>query len=71
MISVDVVEFAEKFMNVELKDWQKEHLRILDKTRKDARICITMPRHLGRDQAVYIYMNAKELISSGKTNDRK
>lgn len=66
---MDIVEFAESFMNVELKDWQKKVIRTLDEMGKDAKICITIPRHMGRDQAVYIYMNQKELISNGTTND--
>lgn len=68
---MDIVEFAEKFMGVELLEWQKKHLRVLDELRKDADIRIVMPRHAGRKQ-VYVYMNAyKELISNGTTNDRK
>lgn len=60
---MDIVEFAEKFMNIELTEWQKIHLRNLDKLGKDASIRVVMPRHMGRHQA-YIYMNqAKELIT--------
>ena len=68
---MDIVEFAEKFMNVELKDWQKDHIRVLyDKYSKDGEIRIVMPKNAGRHQ-VYIYMNQiKELISNGATNDR-
>lgn len=47
---MDVVDFAEKFMNVKLQEWQKEHLRILEKLPCDAKI-VMAPR--GR---VYIYM---------------
>ena len=66
---MDIVEFAEKFMNVELREWQKIHLRTLDKLGKDADIRIVMPRHVGRHQ-VYIYMdNLKELIPNGTPND--
>ena len=62
---MDIVEFAERFMNVELKEWQKTHIRILDKLPRGAKIL--MAPH-GR---VYIYVDqpAKELIPSGKTND--
>lgn len=68
---MDIVEFAEKFMNVELKDWQKEHLRVLyEKYSKNGDIRIVMPKNAGRTQ-VYIYMDQfKELISNGKTLDR-
>lgn len=48
---MDIVEFAERFMGVELKEWQKEHLRILEKLPRDAKI-VMAPR--GR---VYVYMN--------------
>ena len=59
---MDIVDFAEKFMNVELMEWQKIQLRTLDRLGKDANIRIVMPRHAGRRQA-YIYMNqSKELI---------
>ena len=66
---MDIVDFAEKFMNIELNEWQKKVIRTLDELGKDAKICINMPRHLGRDQAVYIYMKSKELTSNGPTND--
>lgn len=64
---MDVVEFAEKFMDVELKEWQKEQIRILEKLPRGARI-VMAPR--GR---VYIYVDQpiKELIPNGKTDDRK
>jgi hypothetical protein len=68
---VDIVEFAEKFMKVELNEWQKRVIRTLDEMGKDAKICCIIPRHMGRDNAVYIYMNAKELIHDGKTDDSK
>ena len=59
---MDIVDFAEKFMNIELMEWQKIQLRTLDRLGKDANIRIVMPRHAGRRQA-YIYMNqSKELI---------
>ena len=64
---MDIVEFAEKFMNIELKDWQKEHIRMLEKLPRGAKI-VMAPR--GR---VYIYVDqpTKELIPSGKTTYRK
>lgn len=67
---MDIVEFAERFFDIELKDWQKDHLRMLDKTRKDAGIRIVMPRHAGGSQ-MHIYMNQKELIANGSQNDSK
>ena len=59
---MDIVEIAEKFYGVQLADWQKEHIRTLDKMGKQTDIRIVMPRHNGRDQAVYFYLNTKELI---------
>ena len=62
---MDIVEFAEKFMDVKLKEWQKKQIRILDKLPRGARI-VMAPR--GR---VYIYVDqpTKELIPNGKTHD--
>lgn len=68
MIDVDIAEFVERFMDIELKDWQKEHLRLLDETSRNADIRICMPRHAGRSHQMYIYMNAKELIANGSPN---
>lgn len=67
---MDIIEIAEKMYDIRLADWQKEHIRALDKLGKNADIRIVMPRHNGRDQAVYFYLNAKELILNGTTNDR-
>lgn len=67
---MDIVEFAERFCGAELKDWQKQHIRMLDRMRKDGRINIVMPKNASRSQ-VYIYMNQKELIPHGKTFDSK
>ena len=67
---MDMVEFAEKFMNVELLDWQKKHIQFLEKLPPDTDIRIVMPKNAGRHQ-VYTYMNPKELILNGTTNDRK
>ena len=67
---MDIVEFAEKFMDVELKEWQKEHLKVLyEKYSKDGDIRIVMPKNAGRTH-VYIYMDQlKELIPNGKTTN--
>ena len=64
---MDIVEFAERFMNVKLKDWQKDHIRVLDKLPRGAKI-VMAPR--GR---VYIYVDkpTKELIPNGAPNDRE
>lgn len=68
---MDIVEIAEKFYDVKLADWQKEHIRTLDKLDLKSDIRIVMPRHNGRDEAVYFYLNAKELILNGQKNDSK
>lgn len=67
---MDIVEFVERFFDVKLNEWQKNHIRMLEETRRDADIRVIMPRHNGRSQ-VYIYMNQKELIPNGTTNDHK
>ena len=67
----DIVQFIESEFGVRLFDWQKNHIRTLYENYRDTNIRIVMPRHLGEHQA-YIYMNqAKELLTNGKTNDRK
>ena len=68
---MDVVEFAEKFMNVELPDWQKKYLRLLYESGKDAKIYIRMPKDSGRHQALIHINNTKELFSNGTQNDCK
>lgn len=64
---MDIVEFAENFCGVELKEWQKQHIRILEKLPRGAKIV------MGRGGRVYIYVDqpAKELITYGATNDNK
>ena len=47
---MDIVEFAEKFYDVKLTDWQKQHIRTLYELGKKADVRISMPRHNGRDQ---------------------
>ena len=63
---MDIVEFAEKFMDVELKEWQKTYLRTLDGLYKqgDVRI-VVVPRSVGR---MFTYFKLKELIPDGKTS---
>lgn len=61
---MDVVEFAEKFMNVKLFEYQKQFLRDLENLRSEGDIRIVMNRHAG----VYIYLDKqvrKELIPNG------
>ena len=68
---MDVVEFAEKYYNVELPDWQKKYLRLLNEMRTPTTIHIVMPKDSGRTQA-YIYIDQiKELLSNGAQNDSK
>lgn len=68
---MDIVEFAERFMNVELMDWQKKHIRTLyDMYHSHGSIRIVMPKNAGRHQ-VYIYMKSMELIPNGTTDDCK
>lgn len=53
---MDIAEFAEKFMKVNLRDWQKKHIRALYEISRDNDVRIVMNRHAG----VYIYMKAKK-----------
>ena len=68
---MDITDLAEKFLDIKLADWQKEHIRTLDRLGKNAEIRICMPKDHGRSEAVYIYLNAKELILNGQTHDSK
>lgn len=66
MVSVDVVEFAEKFMNVRLLEYQKRFLRDLENLRSKGDIRIAM----GPKGQVYIYLDnttRKELALNGAT----
>ena len=63
---MDIVEFAEKFLGTELKDWQKEHLRRLDNMRLRGPIRVVM-RY---PDEFYIYLDQttqRELIQNGQT----
>ena len=64
---MDIVEFAEKFMGVQLTDWQKRHFRFLyDLSRKgDVRVV------MGKNGQVYTYFKMKELVLNGAPNDCK
>lgn len=68
---MDIVDYAEMFYGVQLADWQKEHIRTLNEAGKNAKVCIVMPRHHGRDQAIYFYLNHKELMPNGSKNDNQ
>lgn len=60
---MDIVEFAEKFMDVELYEWQKEYLRTLDKVYKDRDVrIVVLPRTVGR---MYTYFKVNELTQNG------
>lgn len=64
---MDVVEFAEKFMNVELFECQKKFLKDLEDFHSKGDVYIRMSSG-GR---VYIYLDRKtqkELIQYGKTS---
>ena len=66
---MDIVEFAEKFYDVELVDWQKTYLRTLDRLYADRSVrVVVVPRGVGR---MFTYFKLKELIPNGTTNDRK
>jgi hypothetical protein len=67
---MDIVEFAERFIGVDLPEWQKKHIKTLYEMSTNEPIRIVMPKNAGRHQA-YIYMNQKELILNGKTTDCK
>lgn len=63
---MDIVEFAERWLGVELKDWQKEHLRTLNNMRLQGPIRVVM-RY---PDEFYIYLNQntqRELIQNGQT----
>ena len=68
---MDVVEFAERFMNVELADWQKKHLQALYEMGTDAKVYICMPKNASRKLAYIRINNSRELISIGAQTDCK
>lgn len=72
---MDIAEYAETVLGLELLDYQKVFLKDLHekyKNKKDIRIL--MPRHIGRD-CFYTYLKqnnlpiCKELTQIGKTLD--
>ena len=68
---MDIVEFAEKFCDVQLPEWQKKYLRLLYETGKDAKIYICMKKNAGSHQALIHINDTKELLSNGTPNDCK
>lgn len=64
---MDIVDFAEKFMDVELADWQKDHIRLLYEKYQDCDIRIVMPKNAGRHQAFVYIAQIKELILNEPT----
>jgi hypothetical protein len=61
---MDIVEFAERFMNIELKDWQKRHIRTLYELSRDNKIYICMAPG-GRVLTYLTPKTVKELINNG------
>jgi hypothetical protein len=54
---MDVVEFAENFMNVELEEWQKPYLRKLYALTRENDVRIV----IGKGGRVYTYLTPKTL----------
>jgi hypothetical protein len=66
---MDIVEFAEKFYDVKLVDWQKTYLRTLNQLYADGDVrIVVVPRRVGR---MFTYFKLKELVLNGKTTDCK
>lgn len=62
---MDIVEFAEKFMQIELLEYQKVCLREFEKLRGNGKVRVVR----GRDGRIYIYPDKtmqKELTQHGK-----
>ena len=68
MNNVDIVEFAERFYDAKIPEWQKDYLRRLSELPKDTKIYVRVLKDQGKHQ-FYIYM--KELIQNGPTYDNK
>jgi hypothetical protein len=63
---MDIIEFVEKFMHVELQEWQKLYIRKLYEVTRENDIRIVM----GRGGRVYTYLTPKtlkELTQNGET----
>lgn len=66
---MDIVEFAEKYYDAALVEWQKDYLRTLDQLYANGSVrVVVIPRGVGR---MFTYFKAKELVSNGQTNDCK
>lgn len=62
---MDIVEFAERFMDVKLPEWQKEYIRMLHEAARDRDIYISMNR-----TGLYTYLKQttlRELTQNGAT----
>lgn len=65
---MDIVEFAEKCMHMELPEWQRKYLRTMYEVTRDNDVRIVM----GKGGRVYTYVTpktVKELIQNGATPD--
>lgn len=62
---MDVVEFAEKFFNVEIPEWQRNHIRTLYEVSRDNDIYIVKGRYGFRTYVTP--KTVKELTRNGTT----
>lgn len=65
---MDIVEFVEKFMHVDLQEWQKPYIRKLYEVTRENDVRIVM----GKGGRVYTYLTPKtlkELTQNGTTID--
>lgn len=60
MFDMDIVEFAETQLDVELCEWQKELLRKMHEAGPDAKIVYV--KHLGRSNYLHILETVKALV---------
>ena len=66
---MDIVEFAERFFDTEIPEWQKSHIRTLYEMSKDNDIYIVKGRYGFR---TYVTPKTlKELTRNGKTLDSR
>lgn len=60
---MDIIEFAERFMNVEIPEWQKNHIRTLSELSRANNIYLVKGR-----RGFYTYLKSKtlkELVQNG------
>lgn len=62
---MDIVEFAERFMDVEIPEWQKNHIRTLYEVSRDNDIYIVRGRYGFRTYVTP--KTVKELTQNGET----